>query len=304
MTAGSKDRLGRGLGALLGNYAEEAPSENELRAVPLARIVANPFQPRREFVASELNELADSIRQNGLLQPLVVRRAPGGVEQRYQLVAGERRLRAVTSLGWSEVSVVVKDVDDETLLILALVENLQREALSPLDEAEGYQVLSDRFGLTQEQIAHAVGKERSTVANMLRLLKLPVSVRRLLAEGHLGAGHARALLPLADGRRSAELARQAAKEGWSVREVERRVRKETRSDQGSTSSSARSEAPRARDPLLRELEAALQDRLGTRVHIKAGKSGTGTVEVSYHSAEDFERIFAIIVGQEASELLG
>ena len=301
MTAGEKDRLGRGLGALLGSYVEEAPAENELRTVVLSRIVPNPFQPRREFPPEELRELADSIKQNGLLQPLVVRRSPGGPEQRYQLVAGERRLRAVTSLGWSEVPVVVRDVDDETLLVLALVENLQREALNALEEAEGYQVLSDKFGLTQEQIAEAVGKDRSTVANMLRLLKLPASVRRLLGSGELAMGHARALLAVEDGLRAAELGRQAAKEGWSVREVERRVRKEARS---AGTAPRRRGPPPTRDPMLRELEGALQDRLGTRVHIRPGKEGTGILEVTYHSAEDFERLFALIVGRGASDILG
>ncbi len=302
MTDGSKDRLGRGLGALLGNYVEEPPAENEIRAVPLARIVPNPFQPRREFDAEELADLTNSIRQNGLLQPLVVRRAPGGVEQRYQLVAGERRLRAVTALAWQDVSVVVRDVDDETLLILALVENIQREALSPLEEAEGYKVLIDRFGLTQEQVSAAVGKSRPTVANMLRLLTLPPSVRRLLASGALAMGHARALLAVTDGTRAAELAREAAKAGWSVREVERRVRAE--SSGGPERARPSSSPGRPKDPLVRELEQALQDRLATRVQIRRSRKGSGVVEISFHNAEDFERLFELIAGREASEVLG
>lgn len=301
MSAGSKDRLGRGLGALLGEYVEEPPAESELRTLPLNRIVANPFQPRREFSESELQELTDSIRQNGLLQPLVVRPAPGAVEPRYQLVAGERRLRAVSSLGWSDVSVVIRDVDDETLLVLALVENLQREALNVLEEAEGYQVLVDRFGLTQEQVATAVGKNRATIANVLRLLTLPPSVRRLLAAGDLAMGHARALLGLPDPTRIAALAREAVKHGWSVREVERRVRTETRQASDATRP-ARSQSP-ARDPMLRELEEALQERLGTRVQIKAGKEGAGVLEISYHSADDFERLFGLITGREAGEIV-
>lgn len=301
MTSGNKDRLGRGLGALLGEYVEDTQGENELRTVPLDRIVPNPFQPRREFAESELQELTDSIRQNGLLQPLVVRRSPGAVEPRYQLVAGERRLRAVRMLAWAEVPAVVREVDDETLLILALVENLQREALNALEEAEGYHALIDRFGLTQEQVADAVGKNRSTVANMLRLLSLPPSVRRLLEAGELAMGHARALLGLPDGPRVAALAREAAKKGWSVREVERRVRAEAR--QTDAASPGKSPGTTRRDPLLRELEQALQDRLGTRVQIRPGKDGQGVVEISFHNSEDFERLFALITGREATELL-
>lgn len=302
MTAGEKDRLGRGLGALLGSYVEDAPAENELKSVPVRRIVPNPFQPRREFDPAELQELTDSIRQNGLLQPLVVRRAPGGPEQRYQLVAGERRLRAVTNLGWADVSVVVRDVDDETLLILALVENIQRQSLNALEEAEGYQVLMDRFGLTQERVAEVVGKSRSTVANLLRLLTLPPSVRRLLASGQLAMGHARALLGVADGTRAAELARETVKQDWSVREVERRVRVEVGAD-GAKSRPASAAAP-PRDPVVRELEQALQDRLATRVSIRRTRKGSGLVEISFHDMEDFERLFVLLSGREATEILG
>ncbi len=303
MTSGGKDRLGRGLGALLGTYAEQEPVREgeQLRSVPVARVAPNPFQPRRDFSEAELQELTDSIQHNGLLQPLVVRRAPG-VEARYQLVAGERRLRAVTALGWDEVSVVVRDVGDETLLVLALVENLQREALGPLEEAEGYQVLADKFGLTQEDIASAVGKDRSTIANMLRLLKLPASVRRLLGAGKLAMGHARALLAVPDPMRAAELARQAVKGSWSVREVERHVRREVTG--ASASGAAGRRSPTSRDPAIRELEQALQDRLGTRVRIRPAPNGTGVLEVSYHSTDDFERLFGLITGRDASELLG
>jgi ParB family chromosome partitioning protein len=282
---------------------DEPVSENEMRSVPVSRVVPNPFQPRREFAASELEELRESIRQNGLLQPLVVRRTPG-VEPRYQLVAGERRLRAVAALGWEEVSVVVRDVDDETLLVLALVENLQREALNALEEAEGYQVLTDRFGLTQEQIAAAVGKDRSTVANMLRLLKLPASLRKLLDAGQLATGHARALLALEDPLKASELGRRAAREGWSVREVERRVKKELGGSRRSTGPAHETTAGSARDPGIRELEQALQDRLGTRAHVRPGKGGSGILEIYYHSADDFERLVALITGRETSEILG
>jgi ParB family chromosome partitioning protein len=217
---------------------------------------------------------------------------------RYELVAGERRLRAVTSLGWPEAAAIVRDVDDEALLVLALVENLQREALNPLEEAEGYRSLSERFGMTQEQIARSVGRERSTVANLLRLLKLPPSIRKLLKEGRLSMGHARALLSIEDPLKAGDLARRAADEGWSVREVEKR-------------SAGRKVAPRngkveksAGDPILRALEEALREHLATRVHLRGSSKGKGSIEIPFDSTQEFERVFALITGREASEVVG
>ena len=174
MNSVRKERLGRGLEALLGEYMEDVPTADspEVSSLPVGQIKPNPFQPRKDFAPEELEGLAKSISENGLLQPLVVRPASSGSGS-WELVAGERRLRAVTSLGWPEVPCWVKEVDDQTLLVLALVENLQRESLGPLEEADGYRVLSESFGLTQGEIAQAVGKDRSTVANTLRLLQLP-----------------------------------------------------------------------------------------------------------------------------------
>jgi len=291
-----RDRLGKGLGALLGEYLAE-PQEGEVRKIALASIVPNPLQPRQEFPAAELEELTNSIRENGLLQPLLVRPSPTAAG-RYELVAGERRFRAVTSLGWQEAAAVVREVDDEALLVLALVENLQREALNPLEEAEGYRSLGDRFGMTQEQIAQAVGRERSTVANLLRLLKLPPSIRKLLKEGRLSMGHARALLAIEDPLKAGDLARRAADEGWSVREVEKRA-------------AGRKVAPRngkheaaAGDPVLRALEEALREHLATRVHLRGGTKGKGSIEIPFDTTEEFERVFALITGREASEVVG
>jgi ParB family chromosome partitioning protein len=299
-----KDRLGRGLGALLGEYLETPADAGEVRRIPVRAVAPNPLQPRQEFAEAELLELASSIRENGLLQPLVVRPSPGA-EGRYELVAGERRFRSIQHLGWEDVPVLVRDVDDEALLVLALVENLQREQLNPLEEAEGYQALAERFELTQEEIARAVGKERSTVANCLRLLKLPVSIRRMLRDGVLAMGHGRALLAVDDPVRAADLARRAAKEGWSVREVERRVRG---GDPTSSPGRGKTSPGGARDPLIEVLEGALQARLGTRVQIRrsrGGKSqeGKGIIEVPFHDREDFERLFALIAGVEASAVV-
>jgi ParB family transcriptional regulator, chromosome partitioning protein len=293
-----KERLGKGLGALLGEYLGE-PEGAESRQVPVSAVHPNPFQPRREFNEQELVELAESIRENGLLQPIVVRPAGNRTgADRWELVAGERRWRAVTRLGWTQVPALVRGVDDRTLLVLALVENLQRSGLSALEEAAGYQQLVMEFGLSQQEVAAAVGRDRSTVANMLRLLSLPPSVRRLVETGSLSAGHARALLAVPDPVRMADLARQAADQGWSVREVEERVR---------TGGRAGGRARRRRsgtDPAARALEQALERALGTQVRIRRGRGAArGRIEVSYYGAEDFERIFELLVGRPAVEVV-
>jgi len=302
-----KDRLGRGLAALLGeNLPEESGADEGLGELEVDRIVPNPFQPRREFAETELEDLASSIRENGLLQPLVVRPSGGSPDRpRYQLVAGERRLRAVRELGWSKVPAVVRDVDDETLLVLALVENIQREALSPLEEAEGYQVLADEFGLTQEQIAETVGKDRSTVANMLRLLKLPPSIRKLLDQGALAMGHARALLGAEDPIKAGELARKAASRGWSVREVERQVRRANDQGREQTSSGGDSRSGKSDRASLtvQALEEELRKVLSTKVEISRKKKGEGKIVVPFRDDEDFERVFALIAGRETTEVL-
>lgn len=294
-----RDRLGKGLGALLGQYLEPEADDAEIRRVKVASVVPNPLQPRRTFADAELDELAASIKENGLLQPLVVRPAPGTTD-RFELVAGERRFRAITRLGWEDVAVLVREASDETLLVLALVENLQREALNPMEEAEGYRSLTDRFGMSQSDIARAMGKNRSTVANFLRLLNLPPSVRKLVESGELSMGHARALLALDDSVRAGELARAAAREGWSVREVERQVGEAAAPAKGAKTR----KAARSQDPLVRALEEALQESLSTRVSIKRGRKGKGTIEITFHGPEDFERVFELVTGREASEVVG
>lgn len=289
----SHDRLGKGLGALLGDYLEPELQPGEVQKLRIASILPNPMQPRRSFVQAELEELAASIEENGLLQPIVVRAAAGA--DSYELIAGERRLRAVGILGWDEVPVIVRDASDRTLLVLALVENLQREALNPLEEAEGYASLGEQFDMKQADIAAAVGKDRSTVANLLRLLKLPVSVRRLVESGGLSAGHARALLAVDDPARAAELGQQAAKQGWSVREVERRVTgvsKKKRKRKGSATS----------DPIVKAFEGQLRDHFSTRVTIREQAGRKGSIEIQYHGSEDFERIYEMMTGQDSSRV--
>lgn len=291
-----KERLGKGLGALLGEYLGEEGIAMEARTVLVSAVHPNPFQPRREFSADDLDELAESIAENGLLQPIVVR--PAGNRRgadRWELVAGERRWRAVTRLGWKDVPAIIREVDDRTLLVLALVENLQRSALNPLEEAQGYDQLQSEFGLTQQQVAEAVGKSRSTVANSLRLLGLPSVIRRHIEEGNLTAGHARALLGLPNARRMTEVAERAVAEGWSVRETESKVR-------ANRPKRRHRKASKEDDSGQKELEKELGRVLGTEVRIKrSGKKGR--IEVVYYDPEDFERVFELLTGTPAVEVV-
>ena len=293
-----KGRLGKGLGALLGDYVDAAEPGSEGQRLKVSAIGPNPKQPRRAFSKSELDELAQSIEQNGLLQPLLVRPAPGQ-PNRYQLVAGERRLRAVRKLGWKDVPAVTREVPDDVLLVLALVENLQREALSPMEEAEGYDVLVAQHGLSHLDIARSVGKGRSTVANMLRLLQLPRPVRRFVESGELSAGHARALLTIEEPTHLVDLARRAVKERWSVREVEKEARAA-----GPRTKRRRARPPaKRRDAVLRALEEELREVLATKANVKSAKNGTGVIEIPFHSNEDFERVFQLLTGREVSEVV-
>lgn len=294
--AAKKTRLGKGLGALLGEYLPEEVGEAAgYRVVPVARIVANPLQPRREFTPGQLAELEASIRENGLLQPLVVRPATSHAQRgaEWELVAGERRWRAVRRLGWTEVPVVVREMDDRTMLVLAIVENVQRADLSPLEEAEGYRRLIDDFGYTQKEVADGVGRDRSTVANLLRLLQLPASVQRLVQEGALSMGHARALLGAGDEPRMAELARRTVEQGLSVRAVEEEVRRMRAPRTPSTRATAR------RTAHLRHLEAELQRALGTAVRIQLARDDAGKIEIPFYDGDDFERVTEILLGAEA-----
>lgn len=302
-------RLGRGLEALLAikNPEPRTPAANAVASGPpsalqtlrLAEIRPNPYQPRKEFKLEELSELQASLRASGLLQPITVRPAPNGTG--YELIAGERRFRAAASLGWTEIPAVVKPIDDKTLLTLALIENLQRSDLNPLEEAEGYKRLIDEFSLTQAQVGEVVGKDRSTVANLLRLLALPAAVRRLLGEGAISLGHARALLGLPDDRAMIELAREAASQGLSVRDVERRVqtapgaktagRKAPAKNGGSSSAGARSIEDR--------LRRHLQTDVG--VHLAKGKVVKGEVRIHFYSNDDLSRVLELILGPEGLE---
>ncbi len=288
----TKRRLGRGLEALLGaGTVEEAEREGSLRELPVNEIRANRHQPRRAFDPEALKELKDSIAANGLIQPIVVRPAPRG--DGYEIVAGERRWRSAKDLGWKKIPAVVREVDEQTMLTIALVENLQRASLSPIDEAEGYERLARDFSLSQAQIAHAVGRERSTVANAIRLLSLPKPVQVLLDSGALTAGHARALLSLDDPREIARVAREAVANGWSVRETERH----TRGGDGGPKKKAAKAAKRALPPEVRRIEDALRKKLGTDVAVMLRGKGKGHVAARFYSHDDLARLLEVMLGR-------
>jgi ParB family chromosome partitioning protein len=278
--------LGKGLSALL----PEAPggAGDSQTEVEIDRIDPNPFQPRQRIEESKLRELADSLSKQGLMQPVVVRR----VGTRYQLIAGERRWRAARLAGFSRVPVVVRQVPEEQLLELALVENIQREELTPIEEAGAYQRMIGELGWSQEQIAERVSKDRSTVANLLRLLKLPTVIRTAIAAQHLSPGHARPLLALGGADAQIGLAREVVEKGLSVREVEQRVKSLLTSSgapgKGKKTSTARSE------PNTRAAEDRLRQVLGTRVRILR-KGRSGTIELSYHSEEELGRLYEILL---------
>lgn len=283
-------RLGRGLEALLASrQPAEAPAEERgaFRAIPLVQIRPNPYQPRQEFREEDLAELEASLRATGLLQPITVREAPGGGG--YELIAGERRMRAAERLGWTEIPAVVKAVDDPTLLTLALVENLQRADLGALEEAEGYQRLVDEFGMTQQQVAELVGRDRTTVTSTLRLLNLPASVRRLIQDRVLTAGHGRALLALRSERDMAELARDAMDHEWSVRETERRVRALVERPP-KVADPARDTRP----PEVRRTEDHLRRHFATDVDIRLKGAHKGEIRIAFYSPEDFERLLDVL----------
>lgn len=296
-------RLGKGLDALLGEFTEEDEEERAGadRQLPVSEIRPNPYQPRTDFEPDALSELVESIRENGLLQPLVVRPAEDG----WEIVAGERRWRALRELGRERAPSIVRELDDDQMLVLALVENLQREGLSPVEEARGYQQLVESFGLTQQEVAERVGRDRSTVSNTLRLLKLEEEIQAMLADGRLTAGHARALLSLADPAARRRLAEEVVSDDLSVRATEERVRrrKEAGDDEGAGEDSREEESP-GEDPVARRAEQVLERALGTQVKVTLRGRESGRIRISFHDSEEFERLCRLMAGADAEELFG
>lgn len=280
-------RLGRGLEALLGPISrKDAESSGALLELSVDSIRPNPYQPRARLDEPQFSELVASLETAGLLQPIVVRKHLDG----YQLIAGERRWRAAQKLGWQKIAAVIKEADDRTLLTLALVENLQRDNLSAIEEATSYQRLIEEFSLTQADVARLVGRDRSTVANAIRLLKLPPEVTDMVDRGRLSEGHGRALLALTDRSQITRLAQHAADQGWSVRDLEAKVR-------GSRPAVTRKEPVRELAPAHRRVEEALRKRLGTDVRVTARRRGRGTIAVSYYNEDDLARVLELILGE-------
>jgi len=298
----SKPALGRGLGALLGGNASltqpasapaissAAPDNREhVQRVPLNRIRPSALQPRKEFAPEALRELADSIREQGIVQPLIVRERGGF----FELIAGERRWRAAQLLNLPEVPVITREADDREVLELALIENLQRENLNALEEAVGYSQLAEQFQLTQEEIATKVGKSRAAVANATRLLKLPASVQTLLRESRISVGHAKVILGLTDATHQTLAAERIVKEGLNVRQTEGLVAKFQARGQKTSSHPAKLAAVVPVDSNIARLEEKLREKFGTKVQLKYAH-GKGALEISFFSDDELQRVLEIL----------
>jgi ParB family transcriptional regulator, chromosome partitioning protein len=275
--------LGRGLSALLGTPTPETAVDSEkLREIDIDRIVPNTQQPRKYFNEEALNELADSIRAHGLIQPIIVQPLPDNL---FQLIAGERRWRAAQKAGLMKLPAVVRDSTSDASLEIALIENLQREDLNPIEEAQAYEKLIVEFGLTQEEVARRVGKNRVTITNMLRLLRLPAEVQQWISEDRLTTGHAKALLSLSDLSSILDVARKIIQGSYSVRQAEMLV---SRLGKGGTQDAT--ETPEAVDPNVKAAIHALEQALGTKVTIQESH-GKGRIELHFSSQEEMHRLY-------------
>ena len=282
--------LGRGLGALIDDFSPNSGQET-ITKLPLQKVEPNPNQPRRSFDEEELQALADSIAEHGILQPLAVRALDGGF---YQIIAGERRWRAARMAGLSEVPVVVLEADDRTVMELALIENLQRQDLNPMEEAEGYRVLMEDYGLTQEQAAARVGKSRPAVTNALRLLALPDEVREMVENGTLSAGHARAVLSLPNERLQKAAAQKIIALRLSVRQAEAMCKR--------MAAGEKTEKPKSELTVdyVGECEKALTKQLGRRVKIVSGKR-KGRFELEFYGEDDLQRLYDALLSLRQTE---
>ena len=294
-------RLGKGLEALIASATSAAAPapDSDLQLIQISRIRPNPYQPRRTFDKDELADLEASLKATGLLQPISLRRAGDA----YELIAGERRLRAATNLGWTEITAILRDFDDRTMLVLALVENLQRANLNAIEEARGYRRLLDDFHLTQQQVAEAVGKDRTTVTNLLRVLSLPEPVQQMVETGSITLGHARALLALGPGHSILGLAKEASETGLSVRDLERRVRELSSPVESAPTSAPGQQKSRTSEgagkpkstSTLRRIEDDLRRYLQTDVKLIVGPDQKGKIELSFYSNDDLERVLELIL---------
>lgn len=298
--AAKKRGLGRGLEALLGPKAAaeapklEATSTDALRTLPIDALAPGKYQPRQTMDSSKLDELSESIKAQGVIQPIVVREL---ADRTYEIIAGERRWRASKKAGLTEVPVVIREVDDRTVIAMALIENIQREDLNPLEEAQALQRLIDEFNLTHAQAAEAVGRSRATVSNLLRLLDLPPAIRALVEARRLEMGHARALLTLSP-ELASKLASEAAENGWSVREVEHRAQQYASGKVPSASAAKRSASAAAQPQAdIASLENELSESLGTRVSIAHGRGAKGRLVIHYSDLDTLDGILERLRGQ-------
>lgn len=296
--AHKRKALGKGLGALIPQKrpAPEAGISDDqkrrgVRSIPIEDVRPNRLQPRKTFDDATLQELADSISEHGLMQPILVRKKGSG----FEIIAGERRWRACQKAGLKSIEVIVKDLAEEAVFEWALIENIQREDLNPIEEAEAYRRLLEAGGLTQEQLAVRVSKDRSTIANALRLLKLPDEVRRQVIAGALSMGHARALLSLESPDEMVRMARDVVKRGLSVREVERSVRtaRKAQQDKGEDAADAYAHLPGG-EPAVRRATEELMRALGARVRIQPLSGKRGKIEIDYSSPEELDRLIALL----------
>lgn len=279
-----KKALGKGLDALFPDSGPQRLAAGEIKDLPIEQIIPSRYQPRRDFAESELAELAESVRKNGVLQPVLVRRKGDGF---FELVAGERRLRAATMAGLRNLPAIVRNVTDEQAMIFALVENVQRKDLNPVETARAYHRLLNEFGFSQETVAQHVGKDRSSVANLMRLLNLPNEIQMLVETGELSTGHAKVVLSLDRSEAQIKLAHKIVRDQLSVRQAEQQVIREARSHRGTRGVRHRGPFP--------DLEERLQKHLGTRVTITKSRKG-GKIVLEYYNSGDLERLFEMLVG--------
>lgn len=291
--------LGKGLHALLPSRntaaataaaPEPAVPAGNVQTLPIGHVVPNPNQPRRDFDAAALAELTQSIERDGIIQPIIVRKA-GPTE--YQIIAGERRWRAAKAAGLAEVPVIVRTADDQQVLELALVENIQREDLNPIELAIAFHRMASELGMSHDQIGHKTGKERTTITNSVRLLQLPVNIQQMVATKQLSAGHARALLKFDNDEAQKEIATRCVEEGWSVRQIENYTRPASPTQRKDKTKP--NEVPL--DPNVKFAIEELERVLGTKVRIAERPRGAGRIEIEYYSSDDLNRIYEQIVGQ-------
>lgn len=281
-----KSSLGRGLGAMFPDLLKDLNDQPAFLMCGIEELTPNRFQPRKDFNEQDQKKLVASIRKSGIIQPIVVRKSASG----YEIIAGERRWRAAQQAGLSSVPVIIRDAQDLDLAELSLIENIQREALNPVEEAEAYQTLTGTFNLSQEELASRVGKDRSTIANAIRLLQLPAAVKTALIEKKITTGHARPLLSLASPREQIDALEIILKKGLTVRETERLIQ------------DARKDMPERKktkpDPYIADLEKTLSRHLMTRVQISSLHKERGTIEIRFNSEEDLNRLFRILMGDQ------